>query len=289
MDKIKHCAGEEACESREVALWQDFLRRYAQQDAGAPDIFVVNAGEKEFIMDTLNVHSTRSDVSVMPLSGVAGRGRGPSLTNELLAGVSLKGRNLANARLAGLELSGVDLSGTDLRFAFLTNANLEGAKLTGADLTGANLVGANLTGADLGGVKLFDDDEMTALPVAFIVEWDRVIFDTSSLSTGMYIKQVNLDKVSHKTYVTFLLLNGNGANISGANFEGSSNLSAENRQYICRWGGRVAWKVLGEACNGVETSTYNPFAATLEPYPGRWLTKKNDQARSGDRPKLPAP
>jgi len=271
--KIRQCAGDPICESGEVAQWQDFLRRYAQRAADAPDVNLLVSGEQQWIVDTLNLYSTKGSSTEMPFSQEAGRGRGPSLDAEVLAGADLKGRNLANARLAGRDLSGADLSGTDLRFAFLTGATLRGARLNGADLTGADLTRADLTGADLEGIRLFDGAEPQAIPVAFAVDWDALIVDTSSLRTGMYIKQINIDKRPRIAYVTFLLTTGNGTNVTGARLAGSKNLSPENIRYACRWGGPAVWRALGGACEGTEAATFNPFAATLEPYPGPWLSR----------------
>ena len=126
----------------------------------------------------------------------------------------------------GAMLAATDLSGTDLRWADLSEANLIRADLRRADLVRTNfaraiLYQANLSGADLMGAKLFYGSVETATP--------RTRTGTPDYATGA----------------------NTGAVVEGANFSGVYRLSAEQRRYICAWGGEGTRATVPGGCEDV--------------------------------------
>jgi uncharacterized protein YjbI with pentapeptide repeats len=126
----------------------------------------------------------------------------------------------------GLMLAGKDISKSDLRYVDLTGANFirtnfSGCNLTGANLGGAILCRANLRQTDLSKVNLFYGDISTASPR------DREHFP--NFATGQYT----------------------GAVVEEADFTSAQDLSPENRQYLCAWGGSKTRKTIAGGCRDV--------------------------------------
>ncbi len=123
----------------------------------------------------------------------------------------------------GMMLAGKDVTHTDLRFCDLSGANLIKTDLSGCNLTGANLSGAllaksKLRATDLSRVKLFYGNVATASPR------DRTAIP--NFETGQYT----------------------GAVVEEADFSNSIDLSEENRQYLCAWGGPKTRKTIPGGC-----------------------------------------
>jgi len=153
---------------------------------------------------------------------------------------------------------------SDLGFAFLTQSFLDNAILINANLAGANLQGASLQGADLEGAILFDGEMLSAYPVSFTRTWKSVTIDTSPLPDGTYIEKFNVEMCTGgETNATFLLLEGNGANVKDADFSGAKNLSSENIEYICRWGGEKTRRTVGTKCDQIAQQHENPYEALI--------------------------
>lgn len=95
--------------------------------------------------------------------------RNIDLTNQTLAGLSLKGADLENARLSGTFSPFIDLSESNLKTSSLYQAVLIGANLEKADFRGSDLRGANLKEAKLAGAILDATcyDESTVWPNGF--------------------------------------------------------------------------------------------------------------------------
>ncbi len=126
----------------------------------------------------------------------------------------------------GLMLAGKDISKSDLRYVDLTGANyiktnFSGCNLTGANFGGAILCRANLRNTDLSKVNFFYGDIATASP--------RDRNHLPNFETGEYT----------------------GAVVEEANFSDAQDLSEENRQYLCAWGGNKTRRTIPGGCQGV--------------------------------------
>jgi len=126
----------------------------------------------------------------------------------------------------GLMLAGKDISKSDLRYVDLTGANFiktnfSGCNLTGANFGGAILCRANLRHTDLSKVNLFYGNIATTSP--------RDRLHIPNFETGEYT----------------------GAVIEEADFTAAQDLSEENRQYLCAWGGNKTRKTIAGGCQGV--------------------------------------
>jgi uncharacterized protein YjbI with pentapeptide repeats len=126
----------------------------------------------------------------------------------------------------GIMLAGADLAGTDLRWTDLSGINLIRASLMNCDLVKANLartvlLEANLSGADLMGTRLFYGSAQTATP--------RTPSDIPNYTTGEFT----------------------GAVVENADFSNVQRLSAEQREYCCRWGGRNTRSTIPGGCAGI--------------------------------------
>ncbi|MBE9135959.1 pentapeptide repeat-containing protein [Nodosilinea sp. LEGE 07088] len=123
----------------------------------------------------------------------------------------------------GAMLAAANLAGTDLRWADLSEANLIRADLRRGDLVRTNfaraiLYQANLAGADLLEARLFYGDVETATP--------RTRTGIPDYTTGA----------------------NTGAVVEGANFSGVYRLSADQRRYICAWGGEATRATVPGGC-----------------------------------------
>lgn len=199
----------------------------------------------------------------IPTTTIPGKGKGEDLSNRDMSGLDLSGKILGNARMVGSRLIGADLRGTDFGFAFLSNAVLDQADLRGASLVGMNLEGASLRGTDLKDVTLFDGNPGPARPVSFFRVWRSLTIDLLPLPDGTYVEDLNIEQLDDKGYITFLRLEGNGANVKDADFTGAKNLSDENLEYVCRWGGERTRASLGGLCAGIPSGGDNPFAEVV--------------------------
>jgi len=128
----------------------------------------------------------------------------------------------------GAMLAGKDISRSDLRYVDLTGANFiktnfQGCNLTGASFSGAVLARANLRDTDLNKVTFFYGDLSTACPR------DRTPEHLPNFQTGAYT----------------------GAVVEEADFSNVLDLSAENRQYLCAWGGNKTRRTIPGGCQGV--------------------------------------
>ncbi len=126
----------------------------------------------------------------------------------------------------GVMLAGANLSATDLRWTDLSEANLIRANLSYCDLVKTNfartiLCDANLRGADINGTRFFYGKVEEASPRSRTVPPDY--------QTGKHT----------------------GAVIEGANFSGVVNLSEEQRQYCCAWGGSATRGTVPGGCAGI--------------------------------------
>ncbi len=126
----------------------------------------------------------------------------------------------------GLMLSSKDISKSDLRYVDLTGANFiktnfSGCNLTGANFSGAILCRANFRDTDLSKVNFFYGDIATASP--------RDRNHLPNFETGEYT----------------------GAVVEEADFSHAQDLSEENRQYLCAWGGNKTRRTIAGGCQGV--------------------------------------
>ncbi|MGK7897379.1 MAG: pentapeptide repeat-containing protein [Xenococcus sp. (in: cyanobacteria)] len=225
----------------------------------------INAGS-EFLINGVGVcnNSTSCECNNIPLTTTPGEGKGLVFSGQDMQGVNWSHRELGNIRLKSSNLDRANLMNTDLGFALLAHSSLNNAILVNANLAGANLQEATLRGANLEGVTLFDGELSSALPVSFSRTWKSVTIDTTPLVDGTYIDQLNVEMCADgETYVTFLLLEGNGANVENADFTDAKNLSEENIDYICRWGGEYTRSTLGTKCDAIPPQTNNQFAAVI--------------------------
>ena len=220
--------------------------------------FIVDGGE-EYIVNNADVFAGGADDKETDRPG---RGRGPNRSGLDLQGSDWSNKNLANVRFVGSDLGRANLTNTDLRFAFFTNASLDNSTLRNANMAGASLQGASLKGADLEGVVLFDGDVSSSSPVSFFRKWKSMTLNID-LPDGTYVDHLRLELCSGRAFVTFLLLEGNGANVEGADFTDAKNLSAKNVEYICRWGGEQTRKTLGAKCKHIPRQQENPYEATI--------------------------
>ena len=225
----------------------------------------INRGD-EFYIHVVNVCNDNDSCTCDNIQEtvVPGEGKGPDYSGKDLRGKDWSNKKLGNIRLKGSDLDGANLMNSDLGFAFLTQSILDNALLINSNLAGANLQGASLNGADLKGVILFDGELSSAYPVSFARTWKSVTIDTSPLPDGIYIDQSNIEMCSGgETRVTFLLLEGNGANVKDADFSGAKNLSSDNIEYICRWGGEKTRRTLGTKCDQIAQQQKNPYEAMI--------------------------
>ncbi len=126
----------------------------------------------------------------------------------------------------GVMLAGADLSGSDLRWTDLSEANLVKTNLSGCDLVKANLARsilyeANLVGADLKAVRLFYGPVETASPRSRTEPPDYL----SGAHTGAVVQNVDFTDVQ--------------------------NLSEEQRQYCCAWGGEKTRATIPGGCQDI--------------------------------------
>jgi uncharacterized protein YjbI with pentapeptide repeats len=123
----------------------------------------------------------------------------------------------------GVMLAGADLSQTDLRWTDLSDANLIRANLSGSDLVKANLsrtilFDARLDRADIKGTRLFYGIAATASP--------RSRSEVPDYETGAYT----------------------GAVVENAIFSNVQEMSEEQRQYCCAWGGEKSRLTIPGGC-----------------------------------------
>ena len=123
--------------------------------------------------------------------------------------------------LANADLSLTDLRNTDLSDANLVNADLEGCDFHRANLARSILFGAKMTGVDLYRVRLFYGTPDQAMPR------DRI--HPPNYSTGVYT----------------------GAVIENADLTGAQNMTEEQRQYCCMWGGEKTRATIPGGCEGI--------------------------------------
>lgn len=220
--------------------------------------FIVDGGG-EYIVNNAYVFGGCADDKETDKPGL---GRGPDRSGLDLQGSDWSNKNLANVRFVGSDLGRANLTNTDLRFAFLSNASLDNSALRNANMAGASLQGASLKGADLEGVILFDGDVSSSSPVSFFRKWKSITLDLD-LPDGTYVDHLRLELCSGRAFLTFLLFEGNGANVEGADFTDAKNLSARNVEYICRWGGEQTRKTLGAKCKHIPRQQENPYEATI--------------------------
>jgi uncharacterized protein YjbI with pentapeptide repeats len=126
----------------------------------------------------------------------------------------------------GVMLAKANLAETDLRWTDLSDINLVNGNLSGCDLVKSNLsrtilYGANLSGADLKGTRLFFGSIDTACP--------RSRTDFPDYKTGAFT----------------------GAVLEEADFSDVKNLSDEQRQYSCAWGGNRTRSTIPGGCDGI--------------------------------------
>ena len=126
----------------------------------------------------------------------------------------------------GVMLARSDLAHADLRWTDLSDVNLIRANLSHCDLVKANmsrtiLVGANFQSADLNGLRLFYGTGETATP--------RSRTESPNYRTGEYT----------------------GAVVEDADFSQAQDLSAEQRYYICAWGGSKTRATVPGGCDGI--------------------------------------
>jgi uncharacterized protein YjbI with pentapeptide repeats len=227
----------------------------------------VNVTEGNYVIDYFNACSSGSICScdAIPFSQVPGHGRGENFAHRSLSEVDWHDRNLSNIQLHYSILDNADLTYTNLGFARLMYASLANADLSNSSLVGANLQSANLRRANLEGIKLFDGDITIARPVSFARTWKSVTIDFSPLPSQTFIDRVNVEICGQgETFISFLMLEGNGANIIGADFTDARNLSPENLQYICWWGGEWTRQTLKDQCNEYTARTRNWLADVIQ-------------------------
>ncbi|MBW4583445.1 MAG: pentapeptide repeat-containing protein [Tildeniella nuda ZEHNDER 1965/U140] len=126
----------------------------------------------------------------------------------------------------GVMLAGADLSNSDLRWTDLSEINLIRANLSNCDLVRTNLSGtilcqASLRGSDLNGTRLFYGKARTASP--------RSKTEHPDYRTGAYT----------------------GAVVENADLTGAVNLSEEQREYCCAWGGSKTRSSIPGGCEGI--------------------------------------
>lgn len=123
--------------------------------------------------------------------------------------------------LANADLSLTDLRNTDLSDANLVNANLQGCDFHRANLARSILFGADLQGADLYRVRLFYGTPAQARPR------DRI--HPPNYTTGAYT----------------------GAVVENADLTGAKNMTDEQRQYVCMWGGEQTRTTVPGGCQDI--------------------------------------
>ena len=123
--------------------------------------------------------------------------------------------------LANADLSLTDLRNTDLSDANLVNANLQGCDFHRANLARSILYGANLQGADLYRIRLFYGTTEQAKPR------DRI--HPPNYATGAYT----------------------GAVVENADLTGAQNVTEEQRQYFCMWGGEKTRGTVPGGCGDI--------------------------------------
>ncbi len=123
--------------------------------------------------------------------------------------------------LAGKSLAGTDLRWTDLSGANLIKTNFDGCNLTSANFSGAILLQASFRSADLSRTRFFYGNVDTATP--------RLPGSTPNFETG----------------------EATGAAIEGADFSEARDLSEEQRQYLCMWGGSKTRRTIPGGCGNI--------------------------------------
>jgi uncharacterized protein YjbI with pentapeptide repeats len=134
----------------------------------------------------------------------------------------------------GVILAGTDLSQTDLRWADLSDANLIRTNLNGCNLLKANLARAilyqaKLVGADLQGTRFFYGDLEFASP--------RI-----PAGSDVSVEDRSPDYITGKF---------SGAVVADVDFTNVRNMSEEQRQYCCAWGGETARQTIPGGCSGI--------------------------------------
>ncbi|WAS03900.1 pentapeptide repeat-containing protein [Gloeomargaritales cyanobacterium VI4D9] len=134
-------------------------------------------------------------------------------------------------------LAGADLSGTDLRRVDFSNADLSGTNFSNCNLSRtnfamSNLQGAKFTGANLQGAVFFygEPEKLDyASPYQPWTNGERPNFQTGEFT---------------------------GAIVEDADFSGVYNLSAEQRFYLCSWGGARTRNTIPGGCQGIPSKLY---------------------------------
>jgi uncharacterized protein YjbI with pentapeptide repeats len=126
----------------------------------------------------------------------------------------------------GVILVESDIAQTDLRCTDLSDANLIRSNLSGCNLTKANLsrtilYQAKLNGADLKGTRLFYGDVQLASP--------RIPDSPPDYITGKF----------------------SGAVVEDVDFTNVKNMSKEQREYCCAWGGEKSRQTISGGCKGI--------------------------------------
>lgn len=126
----------------------------------------------------------------------------------------------------GVTLAKADLSGTDLRKTDLSDANLFAANLDNCDLVKANLSRTILAHASLRGAEL-----------------KSALFYYGSLENATPRSQKYRPNYETGAYT--------GAVIENADLTDVQELSEEQRQYCCAWGGEATRRTIPGGCEGI--------------------------------------
>jgi uncharacterized protein YjbI with pentapeptide repeats len=126
----------------------------------------------------------------------------------------------------GIMLAGTDLSKSDLRWVDLSDANLIRSQLNDCELVKANLarailVNATLRNSDINCTRFFYGKAETASP--------RSRMDTPDYRTGAFT----------------------GAVVENADFTNVEDMSAEQRYYVCAWGGSKTRGTVPGGCGDI--------------------------------------
>ncbi|MBE9031398.1 pentapeptide repeat-containing protein [filamentous cyanobacterium LEGE 11480] len=126
----------------------------------------------------------------------------------------------------GIMLAGADLSKTDLRWSDLSDANLIRSNISDCELVKANLartilVSATLRNSDINGARFFYGKVETASP--------RSRVEPPDYRTGAHT----------------------GAVVENTDFTNVEDLSEEQRQYICAWGGTKTRATVPGGCGDI--------------------------------------
>jgi uncharacterized protein YjbI with pentapeptide repeats len=126
----------------------------------------------------------------------------------------------------GVMLSGEDISDTDLRWTDLSEANLVRADLSRCDLTKANLSRTILSGAKLTGTN---------------IKGSRLFYGSIELATPC-------NRTDSPNYITGEFT---GAVVENVDFTNVQEMSEEQRQYCCAWGGAASRQSIPGGCDGM--------------------------------------